>query len=354
MLIEWYGGLNMIHLIFLSAIFFSLPILNREKKIPFFIMSFILLFFILSIRYDYGNDYSSYMEIFENIKTNNFAWGANDVGFKWLNQISPSFQFLIIIHSFFYMFTMYYLMKKFLNQNNLWIGLVILLVNPYLFLIHLSSLRQTVAMCCFIWAVLFWIDNKKIIPFLLIAVGISFHKSAIILLPIMFLLTMKKNKKVWIQGSFVATLILVATPLFDFVLNFVMKFLPAHYSIVYLSEKSGNSLSSTVLSFVIYIIVLISYDKLEGKELIIGKLMIIGSIISVLTYKISMLTRVQSYFDIFFIVLFPIILNKQDNKLKKIIIFILVLGIYLLRYYSFFTNPLWIEGYSHYKSIFTF
>lgn len=344
----------MIHLIFLGAIFFSLPFLNREKKVPFFIMSFILLFFILSIRYDYGNDYSSYMEIFENIKTNNFAWGTSDIGFKWLNQISPTYQFLIVIHSFFYMFTIYELMKKFLNRNNLWVGLVVLLVNPYLFLIHLSSLRQTLAMCCFIWAVLFLVENKKILSFILIAVGISFHKSAIILIPIMFILTMKKNKKIWVQGSFVATLILVATPLFDILLSFIMKFLPAHYSIVYLNEKSGNSLLSTILSFIIYLIVLTSYDRLEDKEIILGKLMIIGSVISVLTYKISMLTRVQSYFDVFFIVLFPIILNKQESKFKKFIMFSLVMGIYLLRYYSFFTNPLWIENYSHYKSIFTF
>lgn len=344
----------MIHLIFMSAILFSVPPINRKENTPIFLISFMILFFFLAIRYDYGNDYDSYLDIFQNIKSNNFAWGASDLGFKWFNKISPTFQWLIVFHSLFYMITIYTLMSRFLTRSSLWIGLTILLINPYLFLIHLSSLRQTIAICFFIWAIIFWIDEKKILSFFMIFIAISFHKSAIILVPLMFLLTKKKNEKIWVQGSLITTIILVSTPLFESILNFVIQFLPNHYSIVYLNDNMGNSLSSTILSVILYFIIIINYTKLADSEIIIGKLSIIGSVISVLTYKISMLTRVQSYFDIFLIVLFPIILGKQKSKISKFLIFILIFGIYLLRYYSFFTNPMWIEGYGHYKSIFTF
>lgn len=354
MSIEWSGGVNVIHIIFLVAILFSVPFFRKKNRVPMYIFSFLILFFFLSIRLDYGNDYDGYLGIYMNIKSGIGGWGSNDIAFKFLNQISPTFRVFIVLQSFIYMMTIFLLMNKFLTNSNMWQGLMLLLINPYFFLIHLSGIRQTLAMCMFILAVLLFINGKKIYGLLMTILAVMFHKSALILLPIILFLNKKKNKIFWIYIMFFTTLILLLTPLFNKVVEIVIPYFPTHYATVYLSENVGNSILSTLMSFVIYVLILLNYDKLEDEEIILGKLAIIGSSISILTYRISMLTRVQSYFDIFLIVLFPIILNKQGSKLKKIIIFSLILGVYLLRYYSFFTNPLWTENYRHYKSIFTF
>lgn len=345
----------MVHLIFIIAIVFSLPLKDGKKiDVPLFYLSFLILLVFLSLRYNYGNDYDAYEGIYINIKDGLNAWGSSDVGFKFLNQVSPSFQFFIIIHSILYIYSVFVLFNTFLNQNNLIFGMIIWLLNPYFFLIHLSSIRQTMSMSVFILSVVFLINGKRITSVFMAFLSMIFHKSSLLVLPFVFILNKKKNKKLWVDSLLIVTIILLITPLFNVVIDFMLPYFPSHYESAYLSENLGNSLISVIMSFVIYFIILINYKKLEGNEIILGKLSLIGASISVLTYKIAMLSRFQSYFDVFFIVLFPLIIEKQNTKFKKILIITLVIGIYALRYYSFFTNPLWIEGYSKYRTIFSY
>jgi len=337
----------MTHIIFLISFFFTLPYIN--KKYPSHIITFIILFLFLALRYDYGNDYMSYYYIHEAVNYGLSVWGENDILYKTLNLLIPNYYWFITVISLFYIIVIYCLIKNNLQANKYWFATLILLINPYLFLIHLSSLRQTIAICFFILAVIFGIKRNIFMYYLFNIVAIGFHSSAILLLPLYFLLNESKINKEIIVFICVLILVLLFTPLYEKIVYVVLKYLPRHYNYYY-EQGFKNSLRATMISSYYFFLTLLNINKLENKEIIYGKLYLIATILSILAVKSSMISRIGMYFDIFSIITIPHIFSKIKMKANKHLLFIIMLIIYLLRYYSFFTNPLW-ESYVKYKTI---
>jgi hypothetical protein len=135
----------------------------------------------------------------------------------------------------------------------------------------------------------------------------------------------------------------------------------------YANNGLGNSVRATLLTSISFTYVLGNLPRLEGKSLVYGKLYLIGLILGIMAIHVSMLTRIQMYFDIFAIVTLPTIykMNSESGPVlvrpkhplatiwdiaNKYALPILVLTIFALRYYSFFTNPMWRLFYK-YQSI---
>lgn len=338
-----------VHIIFIIAFVFSIPDLNDRVRMVFF--TFFILFLFLALRYDYGNDYMSYYKNYIDINNGLPAWGHTNILYKYLNLLAPTYEVFIAIISLFYIISIHYLMRSNLNINNYWFAIIILLLNPYLFLVHLSSLRQTIAICIFIFAVDAAVKRKSLLYFLLILAATGFHSSAIILMPIYFIANTRRISKNLILLIFIGILILIATPLFETVIYFVLNKLSlASLYQHYFEQGLQNSFRATMIASIFFFVIIFNINKLEGREIIYAKLSLIASIISILAYKLSMLSRVGMYFDVFLIVTLPHILNIVEKKLTKQILFIIIIAIYLLKYISFFNNPLW-EGYNFYKII---
>lgn len=337
----------MVHIVFLSALFCAIPELN--KKYPFRFFTFAILFMFMALRYDYGNDYMTYLNIHDLMNAGLQAWGQDSYLFHKLNLWIPNFFVFIGVTSLFYIVTIWILIKNNLRVNQYWFAFLILLINPYIFLINLSALRQNIAVCFFVFAVNFAI-KRKFIPYVIsILLASGFHVSAIILLPIYFILTEKKfnNKKLFlILGTL---LFLIVTPLFDIIVNKILEYMPNNYRYYY-NQGLQNSIRATIISSFYLFLIVFNLGKLKGKEIIYGKLSLIATILSVLAIKISMITRIGMYFDLFLIITIPHIFTRIEKKIYRQILFIVLIGIYLLRYYSFFTTPLW-ESFREYQTI---
>lgn len=338
----------MTHIIFLLSIFCSIPDLN--KKYPFRFFTFSILFLFLALRYGYGNDYFGYFSIHTLINSGGIAWGSNNVLFRLLNIAIPNYYLYITFISLIYMIAIYFLIKKNLKIDLYWIAISILLINPYFFLIHLSGLRQTLAIVFFIFAVHFGIKRQMYKYILLVLIAAGFHSSALILLPFYIILSENKIGKRGVLLSLIITVLLLTTPLFDIVANKFFEYFPSYEH--YYELGIQNSLRSTIISGLFYLLIIMNINKLSGKELAYGKLSLIGGMISILTIKVSMISRIGMYFDIFLVLTIPQILDKYNSKLKKYTVVILILILYLLRYVSFFTTPLW-ESYFNYETILT-
>lgn len=337
----------MVHVVFLCALFCTIPELN--KKYPFRFFTFAILFLFMALRYNYGNDYTSYFNIHTLMNAGLSAWGENDFLFRALNIAIPNFFVLIALISLFYLIAVWYLIKNNLKVNQYWFAVLLLLINPYLFLIHLSALRQTLALCFFVFAINFAV-KRKLIPYIIfILLATAMHSSAIILLPLYFLLTEKPFNKKYVFGTMFVLGLLLFTPLFDIVANKLLEYLPNHYRYYY-NQGLQNSSRATIISSFYLFLILFNLGNLKGKEIIYGKLSLISAILSVLAIKVSMITRVGMYFDLFLIITIPHIFNKIRKKLYRQILFTVLIGILLLRYYSFFTNPLW-ESFREYQTI---
>lgn len=338
----------MTHIVFFASWLFSMPFLNN-KRVPFYWMTFWILLLFLAVRYDYGNDYADYQYIHEVVNRGMNAWGSSDVLFRYLNIISPNFYVMIALISILYIYAISFLLKHNLFLKQYWLAIFILLFNPYLFLIHLSGLRQTLAICFFIFAVHFAV-KRKIWPYLFfVVISIGFHQSAIILLPVYFLLSQKKIKQRTMISILAVLALMIFTPLFDLVLTRILYYFPRYHH--YVEEGIQNSLRTTLLSSFFFFLMLFNINKLEGKEMVYGKLGLYSTIISLLTIKLSMISRIGMYFDIFLIVAIPLVIYRLKNTASKQILCIMVIGIYVLRYYSFFQDPLWSAYYGTYKTL---
>lgn len=337
----------MVHIILLIALIFSIPQLN--KKYPFRFFTFFILYIFMALRYDYGNDYMSYFNNHALMNAGREAWGSSDILFYIINVLTPNFFVFIGITSMFYIISIRYLIKKNLVINQYWFAILILLINPYLFLVQLSSIRQTIAICCFIFAVNFAIKRKLILYIIMILIATGMHISAIILLPLYFILTNKPINKKHICLIITILILLIFTPLFDLIANKLLEYLPGHYRYYY-NQDLQNSLRATLISSFYFLLVISNLGKLKGREIIYGKLSLISTVISILAIKVSMITRIGMYFDIFLILTIPHIFKRINKKLTRQILFIILISIYILRYYSFFNNPLW-ESFREYKTI---
>lgn len=336
------------HFVFVLAIFLAAPFMNRKRH--FFVFSFILLFLFLAIRYNFGNDYSAYRDMYGYIRAGKYTHGADDILFKMLNRLSPSYYVLIAISSLIYIVAIYLLIKKNLPVRLYWMGFLILLVNPYLFLIHLSSIRQTLAICFVVIAMHFAVKRQLLPYILMILTATGFHKSAIIILPLYLFLNDSKIKKKWLAILVAGVAVLVFTPVLDIMLRFAFRFFPQYE--VYYKFGQPSGLRTALISGVLFLVVIFNINKLEGRAMIYGKLALIAVSISMFAVRVVMIARVGMYFDIFLIVALPSILEKMNLKVNREIVFCMILAIYGMRYLSFFLSPEWSPYYGNYQTVF--
>ena len=301
----------MIHGLLLCSVLLALLIRNRGKQIQ--MLPFVLLFFIAALRYMYGNDYSSYYSWHRYIQAGGKS-PYDEVLFTLLNQITPHFYILIALTSFIFVLAVYRLMMDNLPQEWLAAGVFIFVINPYLYLMNLSALRQCLAMVMFMAAVPLAMNKKPVRYVLCILVGAMMHKSAVLLLPVYFFANTKQVKKRFVllavAGLFLAMFVF---DIRELVVQLAGQFDDANY-IAHVQSETGNSVRATVLSGLYLVYVLGNLPKLEGKALVYSKLYLLGTILAVLAFRISMLTRIQMYFDIFSVVSLPLIMKANLDR----------------------------------------
>lgn len=362
----------MVHIILLSALVLSIPF---KKNLRLYKFSFVILFLFCALRYGFGNDYFSYYEGFEAIHNGEDAFGGQYL-YILLNKIFPNFYLLIAAISLVYVVAIYFLMISNVPKQIIWLSMFILLINPYVFLINLSAIRQCIAMILFIRAIKYAIEKKFIVYICFIIAATLFHASAIILLPVYFIINEKKvSVKTAVMITAGVIFLLVVSGILLRVLTWIVKLFNNPNYEHYLNQGSTNSLQATLLSAIFFIYIIINLPSLSGKTLIYAKLYLLATILNVLAYRLSMLTRITMYFDVFSIVAIPLLIYENQNKFKNtmknavenrvgsnsisvvyrvvnLYVFpCLIILIYLLRYYSFFTNPLW-ESFWEYHTIF--
>ncbi len=349
--------MGLVHIVLFAAV---LVAFSKYKEKSLFILTFLILGVFAALRYNYGNDYDSYMFCYEQIRAGINNPFKNEIGYTALNKIMPSFYVLVAVTAIFFILVIYKFIEK--NLNGVYRGFAVLIfaINPYLFLMNLSSMRQCIALSIFIIS-LNCIQERKLIRYLLlIALATIFHTSAILLVPIYFI---ANNKKINIAQTvaliIVVAVVLLESAIVDSLVKVGLDFFDNANYWYHFTEGTTNSLRATFLTGLYFVYVVINLKNLEGHKLICGKLYLIGLVLGMLAVHYSMFTRIQMYFDVFSVVAVPAIIEyhveNSGNKWEKVInlwIFpIVLLLIYVLRYYSFFTNPMW-ERFGTYHTIF--
>lgn len=356
----------MVHLILAASVLIAL--MGRGKSKYFFAVACWVLFLFAALRYMYGNDYPGYYAHYLEIR----AGGESPYDewlFTLLNQVCPSFYVLIALTSAMFVYGVYRLITDNLSTWDAWMGLLIFVISPYLFLMNLSAIRQCLAMMCFVAAVRYAAERRLMPYVLLVLAACLFHKSAALLFPAWFLTGPRPVRKGLVCGIVLAVFALLFVVDLNTVVLAVARIFDDKNYIHYAIQGVRNSLRATLLTFISFVYVLGNLPRVRGKALVCGKMYLVGLTCGVLAYHISMFTRVQMYFDIFGVVAIPAIIREDLNRgpvrvipghlpatlwdiINKYALPALVFLVFVLRYYSFFTNPSW-SAFFEYRTIFS-
>lgn len=345
-----------IHVFFAALVLVS-AFAQRHKC--FWGLTVLGLFLFATLRYGFGNDYFSYYRCYLEIRKMGENPFGREVFFTALNRALPHYYWLIVVCSFAFIAAVFWLIQRNIPLKWVWISVAILLLNPYLFLVNLSAMRQSMAMVCFIYAVPFAIERRPMPYCLMILIACGFHNSAIVLFPAYFAASRRpvaRKTTIWIM-LITAALLALEQYLYQLMETGLALLQLMQYEHVLL-ENLHNSFRATLLSSVTYFYLLWNLPRLGGKTLVYAKIWLIGSLMSILAFRLSMLTRLQMYFDIFSIVAFPRMMlapcekEKLPQVINRYLWPALILLILVLRYYSFFHNPMW-ESFHTYQTILT-
>ncbi len=347
----------MVHIVFVLAVLTAMFNLKGKRL---FRLSFWILGLFAVLRYNFGNDYVSYHSWFDHIKSGGDSPYKSEIGFTFLNEISPSFYILIAITSIFFLVVVYKLIRSNLDQQYMGLAVLIFLINPYLFMLNLSSIRQCIAMCLFILSIKYAHQRSFLKYAALIVIATLFHTTSIILLPMYFVINARKvNRRDILAIAVVFVVLMVNTSIIQHTVDIGLAFFSNPNYNYYFSTGETNTLRATLLTGITFVYILMNLRHLEGQHLICGKLYLIGLAFGMLAYHFPMFTRVQMYFDIFSIVAIPGIMQyhakveeSRNTRFIHLQMFpILIFLVYLLRYYSFFMNPMW-ASFTTYQTIF--
>lgn len=355
----------MIETIFISVIAVFLAYLARFKQIKWGLeVAFILLTIFISLRYDWGNDYSGYLQKFQ-LTTSYSSFDSEifniEPGWIFLNYISKPigfFGFTILLTIFEY-YVLYRLIKKYVPKNWYWLAVFIFTFNCSLMVVTSSMMRQFLAMSIFIITIEYIISKRWLISILLILLASLFHSSALILLPFSFFgyLNISLTKlKPYIWFCVYLFLYFFAVDLFGKYFNMLIELEQFKDYEVYVGEKNvALSTGAGVIINMILYFAMLTHQQYQVNRVKVLFILFAFSVFFNLFADIAPLTgRLGFYFSILSIVCYPLMFKE----IKNIILRNAVLGIYILlllkTFFDFFSfGSIWHKDFYNYQSIFS-
>lgn len=353
----------MIVVTFISLLALLLTYLSKYNGFKYgFESAIIILICILGVRYNYGNDYPSYYNIFQEINsygTLSDACGSMAIenGWIFLNRIFAHLGFpsLVFFLTLFQFGSFYYLVKKYVDRRYRWIAMFFFLFSTGLMLTMISMMRQCFAMCILVYAVVSIMDKKYIKSVFLIIVAAQFHQSAYIMLLLPFVpLLQKLNKKTYII-IFISLFIafFLSQTLLGEQIGAIVNTYFSKYS-YYMEGNNGVELGSGIgfiLNIVVFICILLYDPHDSSTNSLFMKLMATSFLFIPLGFITASIGRIGDYLRFLGVIgLVPMSIMST----KKVVLFA-VMAVYifvtLYGYITFFFDPVWTDAYLEYRTI---
>lgn len=324
--------------------------------------SFLLIFFFLALRYNYGNDYTGYHKLFYDIHSNFSSYFTGDYkiekGWVILNIIFFPFGFYSMI---FFLATVnslvyYKLIVRFVEKQYYWFAVLIYYFNTNIMLIQLSAMRQNVAIILFICSLDYIIRKKYVKSFLLVVLSIFFHSSSLLLIPIIIIIILLNFRVrlihiLLIEMLFISLFIFgsVFKSQFAIIVSLLFSNQYAQYDNI---EFSSPSLINGFVYFSIIFIILKYYNDFTKDYKFFIKLFIVGVLIIPVGYIIPLSGRLAFSLFPLSIIIYPKFISLIKSKLLKNMFVICVISVFLVRLVTFFYSETYGPYYSNYLSIF--
>jgi hypothetical protein len=329
-------------------------------------LSLICIFCFLALRYDYGNDYISYLELFYEINNysiftlSNFVIKGNEIGWVYLNYLFDTFGFFAmqIFLAGLSCIILYRFIKKYVAPKYYWWAIFIYTFQPYHMIVQSSAMRQAVVISLFLLAIDFLIEKKPFHYIGIILFGTLFHTTAYFLLPLIILSYFKIQmnfKYVIITVLLFFGFFIVTDQIFDQVQQFISMYFEKEYSgHMQQDVKVATVGIGFILNFSIYII-LFYYTQHQNSnwKIMILNIVIISFLIIPLTFSLPLISRINLYFTPLLMSAYPLAFENIKNKTIRIGFMVLIALSTIYQFFYFFRSETWIEKFYEYKTIFS-
>ena len=337
-------------------------------------LAFLLLTLYWAIRYDFGNDYMSYMDEARSYLSNRInlrdlssysdLQSRGEFGWVFLIKLFEPIGFfgLIIVLSIFECYTIYWHIKRYVPRQLYWLATALYCLNPNFMMIGASMLRQWFAICLCLWAYDFLV-KRKLVPFLAILLAAStVHTSALIVIPVYFF-TYFKNKRIIITTvlfilAFVVIWSVVATSLMSGLWEdvFAIKQFEGYANYMDSADESSAGIIGLLVVYSLSLLPLFYiWEEDNGTIKVLSLITILNIIFVPISSIIPLVTRTGLFFFICSIVVFP----ATFARIKRYNKFVYYIGLFLtMAYYSYifirlFSSPIWHDSFIEYHTIFS-
>lgn len=312
------------------------------------IVMFVILLLFAGLRdSDVGSDALVYKNFFQIVSNYNLLdlirLNSFEIGFKILTKFCSLFcnyNLYIFIITFISLFGFYFFIKKYSNNYLMSIFLFIV-ANIYIYLF--CTIRQTVAISILLVSIKYVFTNEKIKFILLVLLAASFHKTALIFMPV-YLLKWIDINKIGIKKIIILYLII-----FIFKRQIVSLFINFFYSSYnnHIISGGGYFLLLILIVLAAFIYYFVNKKKLYNNEVkLFYNIYLVSILFQILATSQGYINRITLYFMIPLIILLPKIIQK--NKFGKYITY----SIYIIGIAYYIYNILGNSMYNEYHTLF--
>lgn len=327
--------------IFLMLLSF-IELYNNGYSTKIKVVLILLLCFIMGFRYNVGNDYHNYVDIYENL---DWYMDVFEPGYILLCQFSQklnlTYQFPFFICSLLTVLPIAFLVNKTIPK--MFCTSMTVYVLSYVYFEAMNTVRQAVAMSAFLLVFYFYIiKEQKLKALLALIFGALFHKSILIIAFLAFIISKFRDKfniklcLILLLGSFVIGHCLQS--FFDAISGLTMLLgLNSNYMDVF--EERGVASGTFQIYLNISALYLLIFNKKQfspknRRNQIIALFYVAGIVIYNVFISFYIGLRFYWYFYLFLILVIPNLLKKRKIKIRPLFFIALVLIITIYMFVS--------------------
>ncbi len=226
---------------------------TKIKKAAYLLITFGYMWFLAAFRYDTGFDYFNYLEIFKNVKAASNWQQLSGLGLEWgfllltkgMSLFVDSSPAIYGIYSLLILVPVAWFIYVYCKDA--WLS-TWLYVTLAFFYTSMNFIRQSLA-CGVVLLSYKFLREKKPVPYmLLILLAASFHKTALIMIPVYLLCQIKLTKKMAISYAAVTVFFYLTSSL---IVNFATNYIYTYYKGTYYID-AGFPLVFLIVPFSIF------------------------------------------------------------------------------------------------------
>ena len=345
-------------------------VFRRQNSGVVFTLVFVVILLFSAIRFGFGPDYYSYWDIWESVRgmdTEDYLGVGSGIEPLFLKFLSlfPRYTYFIILTSILLVSSYYWLFRRYVNMNDLWIVILFIFFNVNCLISNYVALRSSISAILFILAFHF-LENRSIrntiVYLLLILLASQIHSSSIVLL--VFVLLNHKNNSVLFSWYFVigAGVFAIITVLIgnNLLVSWGSSFLIDNIESFdrYRDYDVGNVSTSVmallfrVISLVIFVFLVHSAKEENDKQMVlVYKIAVVAASLQLVFGQSLISDRYLLFLNPFYITAIVHSLRKRVDSIRAIML-VLVLGISVYLFWVKMGKD-YSVSFLHYQTIFT-